>query len=174
MSAPPIVVDASAVIALIRREPTWPAIDRVLRASARDDVRLLVTESFWLEGANVFIRRHDTSPSDVVEALRVMDELDIETVPLDRPMLLVTIDLQARHGLPAYDAAYLALAETEEARLLTLDPQLAKAARSRAIEIPGITDHHIAEDPATREPVDWARFGPYLARLRAEARELTA
>jgi predicted nucleic acid-binding protein len=143
MSAPPIVVDASAAIALIRREPAWPAIDGALRASARDENRLLAMESFWLEVANVLIRPHGMSPSDVVEALRVMDELDIETVPLDRPMLLVAIDFQARHGLSAYDAAYLALAETEDARLLTLD-------RHRA------------------------RFGPYLARLRAEAREFTA
>ena len=175
MSAMPIVVDASAAIALIRREPAWPAIDGVLRGSARENVRLLAIEGFWLEVANVLIRRHGMSPSDVVEALRVTDELGIETVPLDRPMLLVTIDLQARHALAAYDAAYLALAETEDARLLTLDRRLALAAGPRGIEIPGVTGHHLAEEPASYgEPIDWARFGPYLARLRAEARELTA
>lgn len=106
----------------------------------------------------------------VVEALRETDDLGIDTIPLDRPLLLVTIDIQAREGLSAYDAAYLALAEIEDVRLLTLDRRLALAAGPRAIRTPGLGLERLAEAPAPYgEPVDWARFGPYLARLRAEA-----
>ncbi len=171
MNASPIVVDASVAIALIRREPAAPALDEVLRASAREAVRLLAPEAFWLEIANVLVRRHGLSASDVVEALRETDDLGIDTIPLDRPLLLVTIDIQARDGLSAYDAAYLALAEIEDARLLTLDRRLALAAGPRAIRTPGLGLERLAETPAPYgEPVDWARFGPYLARLRAEAR----
>jgi predicted nucleic acid-binding protein len=167
----PIVVDASAAIALIRGEPAGPDIARVLRASARDAVRLLAPEMFWLEIANVLLRRLGMRPNDVIEALREMDDLGIEAVRMDRPLLLVAIDFQARFGLSAYDAAYLALAETEDARLLTLDRRLALAAGPRAVDIPGHSQARMSEQPAPYgEPVDWAQFGPYLARLRANAR----
>jgi predicted nucleic acid-binding protein len=171
VSPPPIVVDASAAIALIRREPAWPALAEVLHASAREAVRLLAPEAFWLEIVNVLVRRHRLPPSEVVEALREMDDLDIGGVPIDRPLLLVTIDLQTRFGLSAYDAAYLAVAESENARLLTLDRQLSRAAGPRAIRLPGLGNGHLSEEPATYgEPVEWARFGAYLGKLRAEIR----
>jgi predicted nucleic acid-binding protein len=173
VSGSPIVVDAAVAIALIRREPAATALDETLRESAHEAVRLLAPEAFWLEIANVLVRRHGISSSDVVEALRETDDLGIDTIPLDRPLLLVTIDLQARHGLSAYDAAYLALAEIEDARLLTLDRRLALAAGPRAIHTVGLGLERLSETSAPYgEPVDWARFGPYLARLRAEARTI--
>jgi predicted nucleic acid-binding protein len=169
VSGSPIVVDASAAIALIRREPAGPAIAEVLHASARDGVRLLVPEAFWLEVANVLIRRHGLPFGEVVNAILQVDDLGMESIGVDRPLLLVTIDLQARFGLSAYDAAYLALAETADARLLTLDRQLSRAAGTRAIPLPGMGTGRLSEEPAPYgEPIDWARFGPYLARLRAE------
>lgn len=171
MTGSPIVVDASAAIALIRREPAGLALDEILRASAREAVRLLAPEGFWLEIANVLVRRHGLPPSDVVEALQEMDDLGIDSVRVDRPLLLVTIDLQARFGLSAYDASYLAVAEVEDARLLTLDRALATAAGPRAIHLPGLSEKRLSETPAPyAEPVDWSRFGPYLGQLRAEAR----
>lgn len=141
--------------------------------SARDAVRLLAPEMFWLEIANVLVRRHGLPPSEVVEAVREMDDLGIDTIRMDRPLLLVTIDMQARLGLSAYDAACLALAETEDGRLLTLDRELASAAGPRAIQQPGLIQTRLSEDRAPYgEPIDWARFGPYLARLRADVREV--
>jgi predicted nucleic acid-binding protein len=53
VSGSPIVLDASAAIALIRREPAAPALDEILRRSAREAVRLVAPEAFWLEIANV-------------------------------------------------------------------------------------------------------------------------
>jgi predicted nucleic acid-binding protein len=173
MSGPPIVLDASAVIALMRREPASGALDEILHSSASGAVRLLVPDAFWLEFVNVLVRRYGLPPSEAVEALREMDALGIDTIPIDRPLLLVTIDLQARFGLSAYDAVYLALAEIENARLLTLDRQLTLAAGPRAVPMPGLDQGRLSEAPAPYgEPVDWARFGPYLARVRAEAHKV--
>lgn len=170
MSGSPIVLDASAAIALIRREPAAPTLDEILRRAVREAVRLLAPEAFWLEIANVLARRYGLTPNELVEALRETDDLGIDTIPMDRPLLLVTIDLLARDQLSAYDAAYLALAETEDARLLTLDRRLALAVGPRAIRTPGLGLDRLAEAPAPYgEAIDWARFGPYLARLRADA-----
>jgi predicted nucleic acid-binding protein len=173
MSGSPIVLDASVVIALIRREPAVPALAEVLKSSARGAAQLLVPDEFWLEVVNVLVRRYGLPPIEVVEALREMDDLGITTVRIDRPLLLVAIDLQARFRLSAYDAAYLALAETEDARLLTLDRQVSLAAGPRAIRIPELGQERLSELPEPYgAPVNWARFGQYLARLRADAHKV--
>lgn len=173
MSGSAVVLDASAAMAMLRREPAGRAVLETLRASVSERTRLLVPDVFWLELVNVLARRYRLLPTEVIEAVREMDEFRMATVPIDRPLLLVSIELQARFRLSSYDAAYLALAETEDARLLTLDRALATAAGPRAVHLPGLDPRGVSEGPATYgEPVDWARFGPYLARLRAEAHKV--
>lgn len=166
-----VVLDASAALALVRLEPAAPTVEAALRSLSGDE-RRIVPDVFWLEVANVLIRRYGVRPDKVVEALRELDELSLESVRLDRAVLLVTLDLAARHGLSAYDGSYLALAEVEDARLLTLDGALAAAAGPRAIRLSADGPRRLAETPAAyrAEPIDWARFGPYLAELRAAAR----
>lgn len=130
----------------------------------------MVPDHFWLEVANVLTRRYGVTAEEAVERLRDVDDFGLRSIRIDRPLLLVTLDLQARFGLSAYDAAYLALAETEDARLLTLDGRLALAAGPRAIRLAGVGEGRLSEEPAAYgEPIDWARFGPYLAELRAAA-----
>lgn len=167
-----LTVDASAAIALISREPGRDNVTGALRQSARQGERLLVPDVFWLELVNVLVRHRRHTTDEVVASLREADELGLETVPIDRALLLVAIDLAGRTGLSAYDATYLALAELEDARLLTLDRGLAAAAGPRAIPLPSLGPRRLAESPGRypAEPVDWARFGPYLGKLRAEAR----
>ncbi|MEK6720179.1 MAG: type II toxin-antitoxin system VapC family toxin [Chloroflexota bacterium] len=169
----PIVVDASVAIALIRREPVAPSARRTIAQHGAAGQRLLVPDVFWIELVNVLARRYSATSEEIVGALRDIDDLAIESIRLDRALLLAAIDMQQRHRLPAYDAVYLALVEAEDGQLITLDARLADAAGGRAIRIDGMPPRHLAEETATYggEPIDWARFGPYLARLRAEARE---
>jgi predicted nucleic acid-binding protein len=49
----------------------------------------------------------------------------------------VTAELAARHGLTAYDAAYLELALRKKLPLATLDAKLARAARAEGVAIFG-------------------------------------
>ncbi len=171
MNESPIVLDASVAVAIIRREPSRPTLLAVLRETATGRGDRVVPDHFWLEVANVLIRRYGVTPAEAVEQLRVIDDFDLRSIRIDRPFLLVTLDLQARFGLSSYDAAYLALAETEDARLMTLDGRLALAAGPRAVHLPGLTQERLSEEPALYgDPIDWARFGPYLAELRAAAR----
>jgi predicted nucleic acid-binding protein len=173
VSDSPIVLDASAAIAIIRLEPPAPALLASLRDTVAKGSSLLVPDGFWLELVNVLIRRYRAAPEKAIEAVRDIDDLGVESVRVDRPLLFVAIDLQARLGLSAYDASYLALAETVDARLLTLDRHLSLAAGPRAIRVPGLGQERFSELPTPYgEPVDWARFGPYLARLRADAHKV--
>lgn len=167
----PIVVDASVAIAMIRLEPAAPALRPILLSSDVAGRHILVPDGFWIELANVLIRRYALTPEEVVEATREIDELGVESVRIDRALFLSVMDHQHRHRLSAYDATYLALAEAEDARLLTLDVKLAAAAGDRAIRLDAAPPRRLSEGATEygRDPVDWARFGPYLAQLRADA-----
>ncbi len=166
-----VVVDASAAIALTRSESAGPPIASFIGNHRSSGGRLLVPDHFWTELTNVLVRRFGARPEDVVEVLREMDELGIESIRMERALMLGTIDVQHQHRLSAYDAMYLALARAEDARLLTLDARLAEAADERAILLDGMPPRRLTERPEAYgvEPLDWVRFGPYLAHLRAEA-----
>ncbi len=78
-----------------------------------------------------------------------------------------------RHGLTAYDAQYLALAEQLDVSLVTIDRRLAVAAGERAID-PTSSGSRLSESPTpygSTGRVTWPDYhdvGTYLATLRAE------
>ena len=167
---PRLVVDASAILAIVRSEPEQHDIEQVLEAHKRAGVLLLAPSGLWLEVMNSLVRRHRWSTEEVIEAFSEIDALRIRIVDLRRSMLLLALDLTERHGLTAYDASYLAIAMAEDADLLTLDRDLALAAGDLAVPIGPPRLH---ETPAVYEHgVTWPRYkeaSAYLAKLRADA-----
>lgn len=163
-----LVIDASAALGILLREPGSEAVQGRLAGAL--DGELLVPEHFWLEVTNVLVRRYGRAPDDVVAALRELDEMQLVTVVLDRPATLHGLELMARHGLTAYDAAYLALAEVTDAQLLTLDGRLATAAGDRSAVRPRPRAHEDVEPYGSPVVVpDWTAHGRYLAELRFAA-----
>jgi predicted nucleic acid-binding protein len=163
-----LVLDTSAALAILLAEPEAPVVrERLLAAAGRP---ILVLDLFWLEVVNVLARRHGWETDAVVEAVRDLDELGLETVSPDRPLVLAALDLAVTHGLSAYDAAHHALAEAADLRLLTLDARLARAAGARAAIRPLPA---AGEEPAPygtgQSAPDWTRHGRYLAELRRVA-----
>ena len=168
MADRPIVVDSSAAVAPLRDEPTAPEVSRILRTAGATSTRRLVPRFFWLEVVNVLARRHRYSSEELMRALAILDELGLETVDQGRPELLLVVDLVERHRLTAYDATYLALAQTADARLLTADRRLAEAAGDRAILVGG--GNTIAEEPVEYAEPSWISWPSAAAYLEA-ARE---
>jgi predicted nucleic acid-binding protein len=165
-----MVVDASVGLALVRREPAEARARAVL--AERAGAPIIAPSIFWLEVINVLARRYGYSGASVLEAVHELDELQVETIEADRSAVIGMIDLVERHGLSAYDAAYLALAEAVDAQLATADRQLAVAAGERAVYIG--SDPAIAEERARYRPREatwplWHDAGAYLAILRASA-----
>jgi predicted nucleic acid-binding protein len=131
--------------------------------------RFVVPSLFWLEIVNVLGRRYGGSPQAILEAVVELEAAGLETVEVDRPMLLLAIDAVVRHGLTAYDAAYLALADAADARLLTADATLAAAAGSRGLLVG--KSRQLREEAVKYHPVsswaDWPGAAAYLRELRA-------
>jgi predicted nucleic acid-binding protein len=164
-----LVLDASVAIAIDRAEPAAPAIRVVLADQLTAGGEIVVPDHFWLEFVNVLMRRHRRAPIEVIEAVRELDDLGIVTYEIDRPLLMLALERMHSGGLSAYDAAYLALAEVVDGRLLTLDSRLAAAAGDRAIPGPWQRPRRSAEAPAPYAPSALPAFGPYVAELRRRA-----
>ncbi|HVA85370.1 MAG TPA: type II toxin-antitoxin system VapC family toxin [Candidatus Saccharimonadales bacterium] len=178
-----IVLDASTALSVLRAEPAAPRVSALLRSHVTIGGRVIVPAHFWLEITNVLMGRYGHTATEVVERIRVLDEFEIQSVDLDRALWLLTVARADGFGLGAYDAAYLALAESLGAELMTFDERLAAAAGSRAIPL---GPQRLAEvsaayggtgDLAARGGVEGgpepgailAQFGEYLAELRRPA-----
>ncbi len=162
-----LVLDASAVIARVTRETTAREVSRLLSTAAFGATRLVVPPFFWLEFVNVLARRYHLSSGELMERVAELDALGVETIPQERPELLLVIDLVERHRLSAYDAGYLALAHTIDARLVTADRQLAAAAGDRAILLgAGGEVRDAAAEYQTPGWVNWPSLETYLEGMR--------
>lgn len=164
----PLVVDASAAIAICIEEPAFDRAVSILRDREAGGARILVPAFFWLEILNVLIRRYHQPPGLVLQSIVDLESLGLTSVELDRPQVLLTLDAMGRHGLSAYDAAYLALAQSTDGELLTFDRQLAAAAGSRALA--PARRHGIEEAPEIYRPswATWPGAAAYLKQLRAQ------
>ena len=163
-----LVLDASAALALLRGDAGAGEVHRLLRDQALAAEPILVPGLFWLEIVNVLAHRYRYPPDAIVEAGYELERAGVATAEAGRPGVLAVIDGIGRSGLTAYDAAYLVLAESTDARLLTADAVLASAAGDRAILIGGGSE--VAESrqryAASGSWASWKGAAGYLAELR--------
>lgn len=121
---PARVVDASALAALLFGEPAGDKVAKALRKGP-----LFAPTLLRYEVASVClkkIRRHPAWRANLLAALDLLARMDVQEVevpPAD------AVELAERTGLTIYDAAYLWLARSLGAALVTLDSRLENAAR---------------------------------------------
>lgn len=161
-----VVVDASAAVAIIRREPHGPWMRRLLHERMRAGDRALVPNTLWHEVVNVLARRYRYGADEILESVARLDALGLTTVAIGRPGLLLVLEATVVHGLSSYDAVYLMLAESNDADLLTLDRVLATAAGDRAVP-PPVDGVREAAQPYRLQPwIAWEEAGQYLDAVR--------
>jgi predicted nucleic acid-binding protein len=167
---PPMVVDTSIAVAIVRREPEGSEAAGVISRWTRKGVRIVVPSHFWLEVTNTLIRRHHWSGEDVLGAIHAIDALGLETIEMDRAFLILTLDTSERFGLTTYDAAYLALTVSLDGSLLTLDRALRAAAGDRAVPVgpARLSEASVVYEHAVTWP-NYKGASAFLAKLRAEA-----
>lgn len=120
-----VVVDASALAALLFGEPEAPSVSAALEGHALAAPTLLRYElaSVYLKK----VRRYSARRSALTNMLRAYPLLAIDEV---QPAADDIVRLAADTDSTAYDAAYLWLAQLLGAPIVTLDRHLAEAARS--------------------------------------------
>ena len=129
-----LVVDTSAIIAVIVRAPERPALIRHTAGAS-----LVAPASLHWEVGNAFsamFRRHRISLPEVRQALESYHKMSLRFVDVD---LAESLELSERLGLYAYDAYMVACALNLRAPLLTLDKQLAASAPRVGVRILEVT-----------------------------------
>jgi predicted nucleic acid-binding protein len=132
------VVDASVAAA-------WLLPHEVSDVAAAAYTRLPEEEAvapglWWLEIRNIFLNNEQRGHINTAKSNQALDLLAGLPIRLDhRAEGDVLMALARKHGLSAYDAAYLELALREALPLATLDDALAKAALAEGVRLVGAT-----------------------------------
>lgn len=130
-----VVIDASVAVAWFVPSQATGYADRVARRTRHE---ALVVPSLWeAEFANVMtvlLRRRVLARHQVAAVLARAERLDLVT-DRDAAAARVLFTLAERHGISAYDAAYLELAQRRGLPLATRDTSLARAARAAGIAL---------------------------------------
>jgi predicted nucleic acid-binding protein len=171
---PPVICDASVALAWLKDEPAPGWTVRFWAHVQDGSFDVWVPTLFWVEVANALVRSRTLPEEQILEGIIRLEELGFRSVEMERPLRLMAIHLARRFGLTAYDALYLALAETMDALLATTDERLGAAAAALGRRYgedgaPRVGEAHAEYGPDREpDPMSLAALGAYLSRLRSE------
>lgn len=132
----PFVLDASVTAGWCFPDEDKQSGDAALSRLAEDSA--IAPTLWWFEVRNILVVNERRGRIDAVGTAEFLAELDRLPILLDRDAVGETVVALARkHGLTAYDAAYLELARRLGAPLATLDHALAAAARTDGVHLIG-------------------------------------
>jgi predicted nucleic acid-binding protein len=131
----PMVIDTSLTMAWCFEDEATDDADGVLDRLLEDEA--IVPPLWQFEVTNVLLVAERRSRITEAQTTRFLDLLSQLPIRIDASLTDLTALLSAgrRHGLSAYDAAYLVLAERLGVPLATLDERLAAAGRSAGVDV---------------------------------------
>ena len=135
------VVDTSVVMQYLLIE-TYTSQAIVLVQRLHKGVRLCVPEFCLLECANVFWKQVRFQDMQQIEAEQLLIELlalPFQVMPVSN-LLMRALQIVLSHNLAIYDSFYIALAESLNCPLITVDQRQAKAAIASNVVVKPITD----------------------------------
>jgi predicted nucleic acid-binding protein len=132
-----LVLDASLALSWLFDDEATAETDRLLDRVRHEGA---IVPALWrLELGNILLqaeRRGRISRESIAERLMLIARLPISVDPeTNARAWRDTLDIARSERLSAYDAAYLELALRRGAPLLTLDQELATAARCRGCDV---------------------------------------
>jgi predicted nucleic acid-binding protein len=122
-----LVIDCSVSATWVLPGELSARSERLLTQALDGEVRLLVPTLWHYESLNLLrsavLRKRLTEP-EAKKALHLLSEIPMEVVDPDLQGRPVILEAALRHRLSAYDASYLALADSRGVGLLTADSDL--------------------------------------------------
>lgn len=127
-----MIVDSSAIMAILLNEPAKPVVERLLDAAERR-----AAASLQFEVGNGLTRGLKQKRLTAEQAVAIVEDFELlrpafelVEVPLRR-----AIEIAGRFRIYAYDAYVLAVAESTREELLTLDGPMATIARQMGLAV---------------------------------------
>jgi predicted nucleic acid-binding protein len=136
------VVDASVGVKPYLPEDLSESAKRLFRTLRAGKVDLFVPDLFYSECANIFVkyvRRFNTPPAHARQSLTNLRSLPLLSTS-GSELFTSAFDLALDHGISAYDASYLALAQKLSAPVITADEKLIRKLAGSGADIHWLGD----------------------------------
>lgn len=115
------VLDSFALLAHLQAEPGGPRVQAILEQAAKHQVDIYLAIVNY--GEAIYITEREQGLTAAQSLIAAVDQLPITVVEADRKLTFVAAHLKAHHAISYADAFALALAQRQQAILLTGDPE---------------------------------------------------
>ena len=116
-----VVLDTWAVLAYLDGEPAAQRVRQMLRAARRQQVVVLLSLISYGECLYVVEREHGLQQTQ--RAVGIIDQLPLQVIPADRPLVFEAAHMKARYPISYADAFSVALARRNRGSVMTGDPE---------------------------------------------------
>lgn len=117
------VIDASAIVKLFSHEEGSVAVRKLFQQSELGTVLLRAPDLLLYEVGNVLGKSKKLPRGEVVAGITLLQNSQIIFSPLDAIIISYTALFMEKYNLTFYDAAYGALAHTENVPLISANPK---------------------------------------------------
>ncbi len=132
------VVDASVGIKLFLVEPLSDRADALFDyLTTTPPARFYVPDLFFIECTNIlwkYVRRFGHSPESATQDIVALTQLPLQ-VASTASLAVAALALAVSHGITAYDAAYVALAQRLALPLVTADEALVRRLEGSGLDV---------------------------------------
>ena len=118
-----LVLDSFALVSLFHKEAGWQKVQAALYAQEKAPARALLNWINWGEFFYIVKRRVGGPRAD--EALRLLEQLPIDLVPVDQPLVKAAAEIKSQHAVSYADAFCIATAQRVNGTVLTSDREFA-------------------------------------------------
>ena len=122
---PAYVLDSYALLAYLQNEPSAAQVGAIISQAAKTQARILLCIVNF--GEAVYIIERESGLTDAQRAIAAVDQLPIAVVEAGRELTFAAAHVKAHLALSYADAFAIALAQREQAMVLTGDPEFEKA-----------------------------------------------
>jgi len=127
------VLDSYALLAYLEAEPGGGRVQELLEAAVEGQCRLYLCVVNL--GEVMYIVERERGLPKAQEALARIDELPVEVVDVNLTLALTAAHLKVQRSLAYADCLAAALAQAEDAPLVTDDPEFGKIAPGSALKL---------------------------------------
>lgn len=116
-----LVLDSFALVSLFHKEPGWEKVQGALYEQQRAGTKAFLNWVNW--GEFFYIVKRKVGAVRTVEALHLLEQLPIELVPVDLPLVREAAEIKSEHAVSYADAFCIATARRLSGTVLTSDPE---------------------------------------------------
>ena len=140
------VIDASVGVKLFLREPLSEQAEALFALlAANPPAQFYVPDLFFVECANIvwkYVRRFGYPSRNASQDVHDLQRLQLRSVSTAE-LVVDAFAIALEHGLSAYDASYVALAQRLQSPLITADERLARALQGTQHDVRWLGEYEV-------------------------------